>query len=140
MTTCDFVIVKATGGKGYTNACFKRHADETLAAGKLLGCYHYARDRGVRGLVGGRGGPLHRGVQALRRQGDPIPGLGGGRAGPGAHMGEEVSRPRAREDRREARHLHEQVSFVLLRLDQRGQGLPAMGGTVPELRGDGVQV
>ena len=40
MTTCDFVIVKATGGAGYTNECFRRHADETLAAGKLLGCYH----------------------------------------------------------------------------------------------------
>ena len=49
MTTCDFVIVKATGGKGYTNECYRRHADETLAAGKLLGCYHYARDHGYEG-------------------------------------------------------------------------------------------
>lgn len=49
MDTCDFVIVKATGGAGYTNECFRRHADETLAAGKLLGCYHYARDRGYEG-------------------------------------------------------------------------------------------
>lgn len=49
MRTCDFVIVKATGGKGYANDCFRRHADETLAAGKLLGCYHYARDRGYEG-------------------------------------------------------------------------------------------
>lgn len=49
MTTCDFIIVKATGGKGYSNDCFKRHADQTLAAGKLLGCYHYARDRGYEG-------------------------------------------------------------------------------------------
>lgn len=49
MTTCDFVIVKATGGKGYSNDCFKKHADQTLAAGKLLGCYHYARDRGYEG-------------------------------------------------------------------------------------------
>ena len=37
MGTCDFVIVKATGGAGYSNECFRRHADETLAAGKLLG-------------------------------------------------------------------------------------------------------
>ena len=49
MATCDFVIVKATGGSGYSNECFRRHADETLAAGKLLGCYHYARDRGYEG-------------------------------------------------------------------------------------------
>ena len=51
MGTCDFVIVKATGGAGYSNECFRRHADETLAAGKLLGCYHYARDRGYEGSV-----------------------------------------------------------------------------------------
>lgn len=49
MGTCDFVIVKATGGAGYSNECFRRHCDETLAAGKLLGCYHYARDRGYEG-------------------------------------------------------------------------------------------
>lgn len=49
MGTCDFVIVKATGGAGYSNECFRRHAEETLAAGKLLGCYHYARDRGYEG-------------------------------------------------------------------------------------------
>ncbi len=49
MGTCDFVIVKPTGGAGYSNECFRRHADETLAAGKLLGCYHYARDRGYEG-------------------------------------------------------------------------------------------
>lgn len=49
MTTCDFVIVKATGGKGYKNSAFTKHADATLAAGKLLGCYHYARDRGYEG-------------------------------------------------------------------------------------------
>lgn len=49
MTTCDFFIVKATGGKGYGNSGFTKHADATLAAGKLLGCYHYARDRGYEG-------------------------------------------------------------------------------------------
>lgn len=49
MTGCDFIIVKATGGAGYSNECFRRHADETLATGKLLGCYHYARDRGYEG-------------------------------------------------------------------------------------------
>lgn len=46
MTTCDFIIVKATGGAEYTNECFKRHSDQRLAAGKLHGCYHYSRDRG----------------------------------------------------------------------------------------------
>ncbi|MBR3224214.1 MAG: hypothetical protein IKF78_02715 [Atopobiaceae bacterium] len=54
MTTCDFVIVKATGGAGYSNECFRRHADETLAAGKLLGCYHYARDVGTRARLSPR--------------------------------------------------------------------------------------
>ena len=44
---CDFVVVKATGGAGYTNESFVRHAETALAAGKLLGCYHYARELGV---------------------------------------------------------------------------------------------
>ena len=37
----DFVIVKATEGTGYTNPCFRAHADATLNSGKLLGIYHY---------------------------------------------------------------------------------------------------
>lgn len=42
----DFVIVKATGGAGYTNPCFRAQADATLASGKLLACYHFANDDG----------------------------------------------------------------------------------------------
>ncbi|MDO4797291.1 MAG: GH25 family lysozyme [Coriobacteriales bacterium] len=49
MSGCDFIIVKATGGKGYKNECFERHANDTLSCGKLLGCYHYAHDRGYEG-------------------------------------------------------------------------------------------
>ena len=49
MATTDFVIVKATGGTGYENPCFRRHADQTLAATKLLGCYHFAQERGCAG-------------------------------------------------------------------------------------------
>lgn len=45
----DFVIVKATGGTGYTNPRFKDQADAALKAGKLLGLYHYARERGCSG-------------------------------------------------------------------------------------------
>ena len=37
----DFIIVKATQGTDYTNRYFRKHADETLAAGKLLGLYHF---------------------------------------------------------------------------------------------------
>ena len=51
MSTTEFIIVKATGGKGYKNPCFKSHADRTLAAGKLLGCYHYARNIGYEGTA-----------------------------------------------------------------------------------------
>ena len=40
----DFVIVKATGATGYVNPYFREWADATLACGKLLGLYHYARD------------------------------------------------------------------------------------------------
>ena len=44
MSTTDFIIVKATGGTGYANPSFKSHADATLKAGKLLGCYHFMKD------------------------------------------------------------------------------------------------
>jgi GH25 family lysozyme M1 (1,4-beta-N-acetylmuramidase) len=47
MATTDFIIVKATGGASYHNPGFKKHADQTLAAGKLLGCYHFACEYGV---------------------------------------------------------------------------------------------
>lgn len=39
---CDFVIVKATQGTGYTNPDFRRAIEQGLAAGKLMGIYHYA--------------------------------------------------------------------------------------------------
>lgn len=39
---CDAVIIKATGGTSYVNPLFKQWADEVLACGKCLGCYHYA--------------------------------------------------------------------------------------------------
>lgn len=41
---CDFVIVKATGGTGYTNPFFMEQANKALNAGKLLGVYHFAGD------------------------------------------------------------------------------------------------
>jgi GH25 family lysozyme M1 (1,4-beta-N-acetylmuramidase) len=47
MTTTDFIIVKATGGASYKNPCFRDHADATLGAGKLLGCYHFACEYGI---------------------------------------------------------------------------------------------
>ena len=51
MTTTDFVIVKATGGIGYSNPYFTRHASQVLAADKLLGCYHFARESGCAGTA-----------------------------------------------------------------------------------------
>lgn len=42
---CDFVIVKATQGTTYINPDFKRMADAAIAAGKLLGIYHYGGGR-----------------------------------------------------------------------------------------------
>ncbi len=45
MATTDFIIVKATGGNSYTNPYFRKHADATLKAGKLLGSYHFACER-----------------------------------------------------------------------------------------------
>ena len=40
---CDFVIVKATEGKTYTDPCFFQHINNAKKLGKLLGFYHYAR-------------------------------------------------------------------------------------------------
>lgn len=45
-TDSDFVIVKATGGTGYINPYYRRQADAALAAGKLLGVYHFAHEEG----------------------------------------------------------------------------------------------
>lgn len=45
----DFVIVKATGGKGYTNPYYEAQAYATVKSGKLLGLYHFARERGCSG-------------------------------------------------------------------------------------------
>ena len=39
---CDFVIVKATQGTGYTNPDYVRAYDQAKKAGKCLGVYHYA--------------------------------------------------------------------------------------------------
>jgi len=47
----DFVIVKATGGKGYTNPYFQLQANATLKSGKLLGLYHFARERSCSGTA-----------------------------------------------------------------------------------------
>lgn len=57
MTTCDFVIVKATDGAEYSNERFRRNADETLAAGKLLGCYRRGRTPRLRSGSGTRERP-----------------------------------------------------------------------------------
>lgn len=47
----DFIIIKATGGNSYVNPYFEKHAQETLAAGKLLGFYHFAQDWNCGGTV-----------------------------------------------------------------------------------------
>ena len=44
LSTTDFVIVKATGGTGYTNPYHREWADQTLNSKKLLGFYHFAQD------------------------------------------------------------------------------------------------
>ena len=40
----DFVIVKVTGGTRYVNPEWRRQAEATLASGKMLGLYHFARE------------------------------------------------------------------------------------------------
>ena len=45
----DFILCKASGGKGYTDPDFRRFADTILNSGRLLGFYHFAQDRGYAG-------------------------------------------------------------------------------------------
>ena len=51
LTTTQFVIVKATGGIGYTNPYFISQLQAALANGKLGGAYHYARETGYKGTA-----------------------------------------------------------------------------------------
>ncbi|MFC2758417.1 GH25 family lysozyme [Propionibacterium acidifaciens] len=44
---CDFIIVKATQGAGYMNPDCVRAVEQALAAGKLVGVYHYIDGSGV---------------------------------------------------------------------------------------------
>ena len=48
---CDFVIAKATGGKGYKNPDFKRQIEQALSLGKCAGAYHFAWDKGYTGAT-----------------------------------------------------------------------------------------
>ena len=43
---CDFVIVKATQGTGFTSADYERQAKQAKSLGKKLGIYHYANGSG----------------------------------------------------------------------------------------------
>jgi GH25 family lysozyme M1 (1,4-beta-N-acetylmuramidase) len=43
LVQCDFVIVKATEGKTYTDPQFLKHIESARNLGKLLGFYHFAR-------------------------------------------------------------------------------------------------
>lgn len=47
-TDADFVIVKASEGVDWYDPSYKRLADATLACGKLLGFYHFARQNNWR--------------------------------------------------------------------------------------------
>ena len=46
---CDFIIVKATQGAGYVNPDCVRAVEQALAAGKLVGVYHYIDGSGAQG-------------------------------------------------------------------------------------------
>lgn len=43
LVVCDFVIVKATEGKTYSDPFFFQHIENAKRLGKLLGFYHFAR-------------------------------------------------------------------------------------------------
>ena len=45
---CDFVIVKATQGTGFTSEDYERQATQAKSLGKKLGIYHYANGSGAK--------------------------------------------------------------------------------------------
>lgn len=47
----DFVIAKATGGYGYKNPDFDRQVKQAISAGKCVGAYHFAWDKGYTGAT-----------------------------------------------------------------------------------------
>jgi lysozyme len=47
----DFAIIKATGGTGYVNPACNTHVEQTLKAGKKLGLYHFAHEKGFEGTA-----------------------------------------------------------------------------------------
>ena len=51
MSTTDFIVVKATGGTQYKNPEFKRHMDESIKAGKLIGAYCFAQESYCKGTA-----------------------------------------------------------------------------------------
>ena len=79
---CDFVIVKATQGTGYINPDFRRMADAVLAAGKLLGIYHYGAGKNpiseAEFFLNTIGPYIGKAVLALDWEKDQNPGFGHG--------------------------------------------------------------
>ncbi|WP_423374033.1 GH25 family lysozyme, partial [Melissococcus plutonius] len=47
----DFVVIKATGGRSYVNPNCDKHYQQAKAAGKLIGVYHYAKEKGLAGTA-----------------------------------------------------------------------------------------
>lgn len=47
--SCDFVVIKATGGIGYVNPLCNAFVSEALESNKLIGLYHYAHEIGLQG-------------------------------------------------------------------------------------------
>ncbi len=45
------MIAKATGGYGYKNPDFKRQIEQAISAGKCVGAYHFAWDKGYTGAT-----------------------------------------------------------------------------------------
>ncbi len=45
----DFILCKASGGKGYKDPDFTTYADSILNSNRLLGFYHFAQDNGFAG-------------------------------------------------------------------------------------------
>ena len=70
--TSDFVILKASGGNGYNDPSFVKFADTVLSSNRLLGFYHFARDKGYKGKASEEAIHFYNSVKNYIGKGIPI--------------------------------------------------------------------
>ena len=113
---CDFVIVKATGGTGYVNPDYTRAMKQAMSAGRKVGVYHYAREKGCKGSAAAEADFFVKTVQNYIGKDNPGIRLGG-RAFPWRCLGKRIFRQGIPENRRESISVYKRICYAAIRLD-----------------------